>query len=432
MTFLADRGKAVWLGVGAAAVAVLAGLAGPDRPAPVGAASPGAPATVVAQASPVTSRLSVIGAIEPGRSVNVIAPFAGTVKEKRFEHGQSVERGRTLLVMDGAELEMRLRDAETALLKAAQRVEELKHWSGGAEVSRARRQVAGAERDAEQAQRRVREAKPLIDRGIIPRQEYEDLLRQAEAQGSTLAAAREDLAAALRQGGADAGRMAELELANAEARRDELKGQRDRAAVVAPVAGLVLKAPSTGGVGSAGPAAVETGSAVANSQILLTVADLETLAVSARVDEMDVNRIRPGQPVEVGGDAFPDGPVRGRIAWVAHQATAGEGASTAASFAIRVELPDLTEEQRRHVRIGMSASLSVILYESASSIVLPPDAVLRMPSGPVVRVRDPATGAERIVPVTVGEPTPTGLEIRAGLQPGDAVVVGPLSVGSVP
>ncbi|MBP2315335.1 efflux RND transporter periplasmic adaptor subunit [Azospirillum soli] len=102
-----------------------------------------------------------------------------------------------------------------------------------------------------------------------------------------------------------------------------MKGQRNRAAVAAPVSGLVLKAPATGGAGLAGPAVVEIGSAVANSQILLTVADLETLAVSAHMDEMDVNRIRLDQPVKVGGDAFPDGPARGRIAGVAHQTTAG-------------------------------------------------------------------------------------------------------------
>lgn len=418
-------GLGVGMGVAASAAALVGWMAlNSGAPRPMAEASAEVSPTVIARAAPLTSRLAVVGVIELGRTMNVIAPFAGTVKEKRVDPGARVERGQTLLILDTFDVDMRLRDAETALIKASQRVDEVRNWSGGAEMSRARRQTAQAERDADQARRRVTEAKPLIDLGIIPRQEYEDLRRQAETQAANLAAAREELAVTLKRGGADAARMAELELAGAKAKVGELTEQRERATVTAPVSGVVLKAPSTPASGQAGSAALEVGGALFANQILFMLADLETLAVSARVDEMDINRLHLGQPVDVTGEAFPAGLPRGQITAIAHQATAADSGSPAASFAIRVDLPPLTDEMRRHVRVGMSATLSITVHESASSIVVPHNAVRRRSSGPFVTIRDPATGVEKAVSVTVGEATDVGLEIRAGLREGDTVVVG--------
>ena len=309
--------------------------------------------------APPLPRLSLVGTVEPGRLVNVVAPFAGMVEEKRFDFGDRVERGRPLFVMDVRDLTAKRRDAEAALLKATQRVEELKGWNNGAEMARARRQLFQAEREALQAEHRVRDAKPLIEHGIIPRQEFEDLKRQADSLAAGRDAAREDLAAVIRQGGPQNLRLAELELANAGARLAELDEQLAHATVTAPVSGLILK-PHGLAAGAAGPPAVEAGTMVTGNQIALVIADLERLVVSARLDELDLDRVPVGQAVEVSFDAVAVGPLRGRVGWVAHQATAAESGAPAASFPIRVELPDLSDDQRRRIRIGLTANLAIV------------------------------------------------------------------------
>jgi multidrug efflux pump subunit AcrA (membrane-fusion protein) len=394
----------------------------PPSPGPMALSSAG-PMLVAAETSSVVSRLSVVGAIEPGRTVNVIAPFAGAVERKPVDYGSYVERGQDLLIMNSSELEMKIRDAEAAFLKAEQRIEEARNWTASPEVSRARRQIASAERDANQARRRVQDAKPLFDQDIIPRQEYEELQRQLEAQASTLAAAQDDLAAALKRGGPDIRRMAELELGNARARLEELQEQRKRAAVKAPLSGLVLKPPASGSSGQSGSATIEAGSSVSGNQIVLMIADMETLMVSARVDEMDINRIHIGQPVEVTGDAFPGGVVQGRISWVSSQGTVGENGSPSATFGIHVALPALPEDQKRYARFGMSVNLSINVYDNPSAVVVPHQAVQKTPAGVSMRIVDSGTGAETVTPVTIGETTPNGLEIRDGVKPGDMMVI---------
>ncbi|WP_377811382.1 HlyD family efflux transporter periplasmic adaptor subunit (plasmid) [Azospirillum sp. A29] len=304
--------------------------------------------------------LSVAGTVEPGRTVAVVAPFAGSVKEKRFEYGQRVEAGQVLLVIDGFDMDMRARDAEAARLKTAQHLDEVRNWATGTEMARAQRQLAAARREAEQAQRRVQDAKPLIAQGIIPRQEYEDLLRQAEAQALNRQAAEEELATTVKRGGRDAVRMAELEHAGALAKVEDLRRQVERAVVRAPASGMVMKAPTASSANTPGVAAVEVGAGLSQNQSLFLIAEMDSLAVAAQVDEMDVNSLRVGQPVDVTGEAFPDSRLSGRVAWVAQQATAGDGgASTGASFAVRVALPPLSDAQKQRIRVGMSATLTI-------------------------------------------------------------------------
>ncbi|BAI75639.1 secretion protein domain protein (plasmid) [Azospirillum sp. B510] len=304
--------------------------------------------------------LSVAGTIEPGRTVTVVAPFAGSVKEKRFDYGQRVEAGEILLVIDGFDMDMRVRDAEAALLKAAQRLDETRTWTTGAEMARAQRQAAAARREAEQALRRVQDAKPLIAQGIIPRQEYEDLQRQADAQGLNRVAAEEELAATAKRGGPDAVRMAELEHASALAKAEDLRRQLERAVVKAPASGMIMKAPTASSANASGVTAIEVGAGLSQNQSLFMIAEMDSLAVVAQVDEMDVNRLRVGQPVDITGDAFPDNPLSGQVAWIAQQATVAEGgASPGASFAVRVALSPLSDAQKQRIRVGMSATLTV-------------------------------------------------------------------------
>ena len=167
---------------------------------------------------------------------------------------------------------------------------------------------------------------------------------------------------------------------------------------------------------------IAVGSRVTRGQTMVSIGDLETLSVKAKVDEIDINKVRVGQPVTVTGDAFDDTSLSGKVVSVAAQA---QGESTTrtgmATFPITVLIAQLTPEQRARVHVGMSANLSIIAYDNKDAIVVPP-AVLREEDGRrVVRVQ--RNGAMESVPVTLGISTPDGVEVRSGLTPGDVVQV---------
>ncbi len=378
-------------------------------------------ATFTVTAGPVTSRVAVVGIVDAGSVVSVVGPFDGLVREKHFTYGGQTERGTPLLTLDTSDIQVRLRDAEAAEIKAQQHVAELYDWNNGPDVSRARRTLASADLETGSLGSRLAQTKMLLSKGIVAADEYNQMVQQQRNQQLQTQAARQDLDATLARGSADNVRIGEFELLNAQTKVQDLRSDLAHATVPAPVSGVVLQPPEAEG-GKRGEM-IAVGSRVTKGQTMFTIGDLETFLVRAKVDEIDINKIRIGQTAVITGDAFDEMSLNGTVTAVAAQA-AGESTthSGMATFPVEITIPALTPEQRSRVHVGMSANVSVVVYDNPAAIVVPP-AVLRDEDGRrVVRVR--RDGHLQSVPVTLGISTPDGIEIRRGLAPGDVVELG--------
>lgn len=410
---------AAFLGVFGVAAWTWFSPTGPDEFA---AGAAGAALTMTASAQPISARIAVVGVLEPGANVSVVAPYEGTVRERLFRYGGAVTQGEVLLRMDRGEVEIRLREARAAEIRARQRVEELRGWANGFEVARARRQLAAAELETSNLRARLQQSQMLLSRGIIPAEEHRNLIQQQRNQELQLQAAQQDLAATLDRGGELHLRTAELELANAETRLREIEADLQNAAVRAPVSGVVLLPPERqGGQGRA--ETIEVGSRLSRGQTMFGIGDLAGFLVRGQVDEIDVNQVRPGQNVTVTGDAFAGEVLTGRVSSVAAQASSEQSGMGRGmpNFAVSIAITDLTPEQRARLAVGMSASLAIITHEREDAVVLPPHAVRDEGGSRVVRVREGGRIVSR--PVTLGISTPEGIEIREGISPGDMVVL---------
>lgn len=377
----------------------------------------------VVVARPLVQRLSLVGTVEAGSVVNLASPFDGAIREKLVEYGSRVERGQAMLVLDTTDIELQTREAEAAAIKASRAVEDLKSWGNSPDVMRARRAVIGAQMTYDELARKERESKALLARGIIPRVEYDGIAEQLKSQELQVTAARQDLGAVLERGNAENRRLATLELKTARKRLAELKRQMDGGLIEAPVAGLLLRPATPSGGGGSNPASVDVGSRVGKGQPLFTIADTQTLNILTRVDELDVNRLAEGQAVEVVGDAFGSGPMTGQVVRISAQAASGSSVgSRGATFDVMVVVNNIADEQRRRIRMGMSATVSIVTYENPLATVVPASAVRSGDGGTFVMVRDPVSGNPRTVPVVIGRSTEDGVEIIDGLQDGDVVV----------
>ena len=109
------------------------------------------------QPDALVHQIGLVGKIEPDTIITLTAPFDGNVLANLVEQGQRVEAGQVLLRMDPATLEVQLRDALSAQLKARRTVQEMQDWDSGTIVSRARRTLRTAEMTAGNNQRRSEE-----------------------------------------------------------------------------------------------------------------------------------------------------------------------------------------------------------------------------------------------------------------------------------
>ncbi|QLG92622.1 HlyD family efflux transporter periplasmic adaptor subunit [Pseudomonas yamanorum] len=406
--------------LGAVLIVLLAGAGGTL----VSYRSPAAdqPATaeqwLAVKTDPLVHQIGLVGKIEPDTTITLTAPFDGNVQANLVEQGQRVDAGQVLLRMDPSTLEVQLRDALSAQLKARRTVQEMQDWDSGQLVGRARRSLRTAQMTAGNTQRKLTESENLFKRGIIPRNELDDLKQQAQQQQLDLTAARSELQQALDQGKGEYRQIADMELTNATVKYEALRTLLDGKEVKAPFSGIVVPAPGSNSPqgGAANNTPVQAGSKVNQGQVLFGLANIERLKIVAKVSELDINQLHQGQAVEVMGDGFDGERLTGSVSVVSGLAIASE-AQGSAQFPVTLSIPKLTPPQLQRVRLGMSARLTIVTYNNDQAIIVPAQAITRGDSGLSVEYRAAMDKPVERVGVTTGQSTAQGVEVF-GLKPG--------------
>jgi membrane fusion protein (multidrug efflux system) len=305
----------------------------------------------------------------------------GTVVEVLVDDTDRVAAGQPLVRLDPTDARLALERSQAALAQAVREVRVMRAQDGSldaqsklrrAEVERQRAEMARAADDA--ARRRA-----LVDSGAVS----DEQMKHAEA---TLAAARSALAASL-SAQAAAEQQALGNLALSDGTRIEGHPNVLRAAAALREAWLALqrselRAPQAGQVARR---TVQVGQHVAAGAVLMSLIPLDKVWVEANFKEVQLRRMRIGQPVTLHADAYGSSvEYRGRVA--------GIGAGTGAAFAllpaqnatgnwikvvqrvpVRIELSDgpLAEFP---LRVGLSMAATVHLDGAAAAGAPPPPA----------------------------------------------------------
>lgn len=310
------------------------------------------------------SQLSIVGTFEASETVSVIAPFDGVIKDKGFDFDAEVEQGQALLTLDPSELHQRIQEAKISMLKAEKTVRELENWDTGGEIARAKRISEQSRQQVEQTERKLQEADTLLKKGIIPRSEYDGMTEQLSGFKIQLATASDDLLATQEKASKNNREIARIEYGQARVKFDDLMQSLTLGRIVAPRSGILSKAaPSSGQT----PATLDVGSRVTKGQLLFNIALTGKLRVYAKVDEVDVVDLIPGMPVEISIDSQDMQAIRGRLAGVSAQAAQSGNGLRSAVFDIRIDLPELSEHQRRRLRVGMSCNVSIDTGKTGNS-----------------------------------------------------------------
>jgi HlyD family secretion protein len=143
----------------------------------------------------------------------------------------------------------------------------------------------------------------------------------------------------------------------------------------------------------------------------VTLIDPQSLYFSADVDESDIGKISMDQPVMITLDAFGAEKFPGKITdvgYVSHVSSTG-----ATVFSVKVML---TGEKLPTLRMGMNGDAEIILATKNNVLTLPFDAVI---DGSVIM----SGKEENKVKIDVGLEGVNTVEIKAGLNEGDKVVI---------
>ena len=246
--------------------------------------------TAVVEQTNIRSVVSTNGRIEPVNNFEAHAPIATSVSRILVKEGDRVRKGQLLLTLDDASARTDAARAQTQLRIAQADLSAVERGGNQEEVLNLDAQLVKARTDRDTAQRSLDALKKLEPQGAASAgevREAENALARADAQLHLLQQKQTR-------------RYSKPEVARVEAQRTE--AQAAYAAAEDVLAKSNVRAPFDGIVFSL---PVKQGTFVSAGDLLLQVADLRKVQVRAFVDEPDVARLSPGDPIEVTWDAIP-------------------------------------------------------------------------------------------------------------------------------
>jgi HlyD family secretion protein len=246
--------------------------------------------TAVVERSTIRSLISTNGKIEPVNNFEAHAPVSTSVRRVLVKEGASVKQGQLLAVLDDADARAQAARAEAQLKAAQADMSAAKRGGSQEEVLSLEAQLVKAGADRDSAQRKRDALKKLEQQGAASAGEVREAENALAADNAQLTFLRQK----------QTQRYSNAELARVDAQRTEAQASYDAAQDVlaksnvrAPFDGLVYSLPA------------KQGGFVAAGDLLLQVADLRKVLVRAFVDEPDVGRLAPGDPIEITWDAVP-------------------------------------------------------------------------------------------------------------------------------
>jgi membrane fusion protein (multidrug efflux system) len=238
--------------------------------------------------------------------ITVISPkVEGYIKEVRVGENQPVTAGQVLFVVDERDFVTKTAFAEAAVATAEALVATYasRRKLQRAMIDQAEATVQAAEVDLHRARLDHKRYTALATSDFASRQRFETADADSRKAEAALGKARAALVAEQNQLGVLASQQREEEarLAQARASLQLAKNDLDNTNVRAPVAGI------------AGNRAGRVGQYVKPGTQLLSLVPLPQVHITANFKETQLTRMRPGQPVDISVDAYPDQPLKGRI-----------------------------------------------------------------------------------------------------------------------
>ncbi len=418
--------------------------------------------TVPAQAQNLTVRITANGSVKPIQSVNLSPKTAGRLAKLFVEQADRIEQGQIIAQMEDADLQARLSQAKANLSKAqaslaearaGSRPEEIRQGKARllqaqarldearagnpSEVDQARAQVDAAKSRLALAQARANRYGNLATEGAVSEDRRDEALTEQRNAQAALDEAQQrlqkvqtgnppqiaQLEAAVAEAQADVQRLengkrpteidqfvAGVKAAEAEVQAAEV--QLKDTVVIAPFTGIVTQKYATEGAFVA-PATSASSTASATSTSIIALA--KGLEILAKVPEVDIGQIKPGQAVEVVADAFPDQVFKGRVQLVAPEAVVEQNVT---SFQVRVAL----ETGQKELRSGMNVDVTFLGEKIGNALVVPTVAIITQDGKTGVMIPDP-NNQPKFKPVTIGPSIQNQTQILGGLNQGERVFI---------
>jgi RND family efflux transporter MFP subunit len=329
--------------------------------------------TEIALVSPVQADVDITatGYVIPQSTAKVAAKIVGRLSKVNVREGDVIKAGHVLFELDP--------DDQNAAIAAAQ-----------ARAAAASARIATARANTAEVDIELKRQKKLAETGAAARAEVETLQARLNALAAAISAAEAET------------RASQAEVVSLTTGAKNLR-------IVAPIGGTAMTKPaSVGDVANPG-------------QVLVELADFDSLLVEVDVPEGRLGKVRANAPCEIALDAFTSERFPGRVVDIGPRLNRAK-----ATALVKVKF----DKPPKELRPEMSARVSFLQKALDQAKINEPDKII-VPAGAVVdRGGSKAVwviedGKIRLVPVTLGDAFGGGFVIQKGPPPKTRVVKDP-------
>jgi len=275
------------------------------------------------QTTVAAKHVSTDNAYVDAESAQVTALTSGPVANVAVVDTQAVRKGDVLVVLDGTDRRLELQQAVSALAQVERKIRsyQANNTMLGGQISARDADLVRAKAELQQAQVEYDRRLPLAGSGAVSGEELTSVKTALEAAQAAYSQAHGNLTAAQ---GAHAANDVLIEgvsleenpeVTAARYRVEQARVALERTVVRAPVDGVVTKR------------AVQVGQMVQPGTPLMTVVPVQQAYVSANFKEVQLGKVRVGQPAELKSDLYG-----GKVVY--HGRVVGFSGGTGAAMAI--------------------------------------------------------------------------------------------------
>ena len=380
---------------------------------------------------PVT--LSLTANIASLRSAVLYSKTAGYLEAVTVRPGDPVRAGQVVAIVDHAQLDAQVAQAEATALAAQNGIETAKvavatahaqllsaiagRQNAEAQLANAKAGVVKAAAQLNNAVATHERMAALVKQGAAAQQGLDDMTAQVQSAVATLDASEAQVkvaeaqiaqadaqVAAARQQEASAQTQVQTQQSQAASQQAALHNARlsvSNATITAPFNGIVVSR-------SLDPGAYVT---PGTSTPIVTMADLDQTDVTVNVTEVQIAAIQHGAPVSITVDAYPGRTFEGKVTRIA-------GGADQATRTVQIEI-DIANPGHL-LRPGMYATAQLSAGTDKDVLVVPLGALVSVGDQHFVWVvKDGRVSRHQ---VTVGRATGEVVEVTAGLTEGDQII----------
>ena len=201
-------------------------------------------------------------------------------------------------------------------------------------------------------------------------------------------------------------------VAVAQAQVAAARSQLQDSLVVAPFAGLITQRYTSVGAFVTPTTSASASSSATSTSVVALAKDLE---VKAKVPEVDIGKIRPGQKVEITADAYSEKPFQGTVRLVAPEAVVEQNVT---SFEVRISI----DTGKEVLKSGMNVNTIFTGSKTANALTIPTVSITSKRGQTGVYVPD-SNNEPKFQVLKVGNTVKDKIQVLEGLKAGDRVFI---------